>query len=662
MATRVAATIEPMGDGNFPVVAANHVSGLATVATTGSYNDLLDLPSPSGSSTNSEYAEKIGKDSAHPTIGSYKLPTYVNESGVVTPITELEVAGTALTPEDSTIVDHIIALYDNYSWSSSYYNCWNIYLLFGLTNWSINQAYVTIKSTQYYVKLTDFSEGNLTDYCPNANSYSPSGSTFAPVYNSNDIIVSGICFQKSRNNSIYLWLDAVLFPGTYSEHTDFLDENDVFISKTITVNRPASVNTTQVNTSTIATETINDLENVNAKYFNCTQSTQATYKELVSLYYKETMAYDNTLQCYKSWINLTNKNISYGTNCYINKGSSFLSGIWYEAGEGEGYSNITTYYNNTRYCLFSDSCCIIEIDTDNLLLCCNSAFYDSCTEANTFFAQKRVSDADAPEGIISLKGKINILNENYEDNSYEYTQGGSLNCDSVEKYDSTKITETNNLNFNNRTSNVNNISLESYITGGPTNYIFNYNVYLQPFSELEIYWSDDLEHSDGIMKNINSSDWWIDSDNNNIGFHIFSASNNDNIELWYTTKDHRFHLTVPTVQGIIQVFSFWLSVIHLEKGINYNFSLIAETAKDTKKTYNTPAQTVMVDGHSALQISPQQIRIGNPSDSNGEAVYIGRNYITIGNTTINEVQLQALLAMITNPPAPATLGIMSIVE
>ena len=81
-----------------------------------------------------------------------------------------------------------------------------------------------------------------------------------------------------------------------------------------------------------------------------------------------------------------------------------------------------------------------------------------------------------------------------------------------------------------------------------------------------------------------------------------------------------------------------------------------------RKTISTPGCTAMTDSNSSLVLSPQKIQIGNPGDSTGTTVTINRNSITIGNTTINEAQLQALLALIDNPPSAATLGIMSIVE
>lgn len=51
MAVKVAATIEPMAAGEFPVVDAVNVSGLANVSTSGSYTDLINKPNGGDSTT-----------------------------------------------------------------------------------------------------------------------------------------------------------------------------------------------------------------------------------------------------------------------------------------------------------------------------------------------------------------------------------------------------------------------------------------------------------------------------------------------------------------------------------------------------------------------------------------------------------------------------------
>ena len=126
MAVKVADTIEPMGQGSFPVVAASNVSGLATVATTGDYNDLINTPG-GGGGTNSEYAEKIGTDTSHPAIGSKKLPIYVNNWGELKTIEELELDNNDCylkprTGGDRKLTNEIEPNWADHNTAYSYYN------------------------------------------------------------------------------------------------------------------------------------------------------------------------------------------------------------------------------------------------------------------------------------------------------------------------------------------------------------------------------------------------------------------------------------------------------------------------------------------------------------------------------------------------------------
>lgn len=74
MAVKVGDTIEPLGSGGFPVVDASHISGLADVATTGSYSDLNDKPN----------------------VGSNTLPVYF-DNGTATAISNLSLTSGDVT-------------------------------------------------------------------------------------------------------------------------------------------------------------------------------------------------------------------------------------------------------------------------------------------------------------------------------------------------------------------------------------------------------------------------------------------------------------------------------------------------------------------------------------------------------------------------------------
>lgn len=812
MAVKVAATIEPMGEGNFPVVAANHVSGLATVATTGSYNDLLDLPSPTGG--DAEYAQKIGTSSSHPAIGSSSLPTYVNSSGVITPITELEVAGSHLIPAQSGLVDHEVNIYDA-AWSTyrnawecgypaplttvsnwevdratiiiggtSYYallssfangnlnnycpnatsyttgtwapiyaslndtqvsgmclqkqsqgnillwmdtviytgsgskpniilstdtittqttteagpakittpvletsvkvetpilnasneincsvthiipqvkgeqsysielydvwdwslnrNCWEFnYLLYNTTAWTIDRAQIVLKSTTYYVYKSEFASGNLTDYCPNATSWSPTG-TFAGFHDINTgNLISGACLYKTTGDRVLLYLDSVIYSGAYEEHTDFINEGDYFLYKKEIITQQGTVLTEKTDTSIAS-----NLETITGKYIESTKSNAPKYIDLFRGPYKITLFYNSDLQCYKSSIDLATKGVGYGAliDYYFEDNYNFTT--WYNAGQGPGYADITTYYSNTRYAIGDDgNCCVIETSENVFILCVKSSAYSSLQYTDWIYMSREITDADPQEGTVDIYGTVNIKTRGFYDANWEKTKSARLNCTEIGKTD-ISIKSDNDLEIGMKNNPGYYSEWLEYTALSGQNITLPDEFYLQPFTQVEInYWYDNYYQHDYDSKIIQPSDWFIvDNLYFRFDFYKASGSNPDPISVYYTTQDHKFHIS----DGMANITDVGFELHYdFQPGIKYRTSFITNgSIPATVKTVNVPAKTVMSDTSTGtLELSPEKIVIGN-TNTIGTVTVTGTS-ITIGSTTINESQLQALLALIT---------------
>lgn len=419
MAVKVAATLEPMGQGNFPVVAANNVSGLATVATTGSYNDLLDLPS---NPINTEYARKIGTDTNHPAIGSESLPVYVNNIGQIKETKRLAFNNVAITPKTGGLEYQSTDLLTNY-WvdpataaSNFGVEAWMYLLTFSAATITNTSLKVFVNNVEYHLG-SEITNLNLQDICPNATSISASSAY--QLYDENNTLLSyfGFVLMPSVANSYIPVADGVNFSG--NQYPTAFESFSISIIR----NNPVVESNIQVNTIDVKLiKNLTDIESnhlsLEADHINNTQ-----YNIL------------NTVADYDGLFYLGGiSNIAYNTPITANIGGTSYTGMWYPAdAEFPGYGGIANayeYFGFMPYCYLTDKIVILKASNTCYLLVDNSV-YSSLTSNDIV-----VYYSDSIDGKLTLKGQLIVTGQDSTTasdrgkitaNSLSLTQGLQIN-------------------------------------------------------------------------------------------------------------------------------------------------------------------------------------------------------------------------------------------
>ena len=454
MAVKVADTIEPMGQGSFPVVAASNVSGLAAVATTGDYNDLINTP---GSGTNSEYAEKIGTDTSHPAIGSTSLPVYVNNAGEIKEITQLTFNDVNITPKSGGMVQQLISLPTDY-WADPATSAEQI----GINAWlylqTLSAATITDNIFKVYLNNVEYHIGseltntNLQNICPNATSVSVSSAY--QLYDASNTLLTGFGFVAIPDLGLvtdYIPVaDGTIFSGsTYPT---------AFASFSYMGNGTTPVVESKVQVNTVEAKLIQNLANINsnhltleADHINTTQ-----YNILNSI--TNTIS-DSGGSCHYGGI----ANFSYNTPLAVHANGTTYTGIWYPFNaDYPGYGDIHLAYDHfgyLPYCYFTNK--IVLLNAGNMcFLLIDGSVYSSIGNADYLEAS-----SDSIDGKMTISGQLTVTGND----STITSDRGKITCNNL-SCSGTAISqalETQGIQVGNASSNVS-ISDDSITIEGTT--------------------------------------------------------------------------------------------------------------------------------------------------------------------------------------------------